>query len=378
MTGAGCGEAGCPQGDGTRLVGVGRASEAGGVQPMLRGRETGPAAGLPTGGRAVDGRGPAAGRRPDGEPAGPATWLGRLGVRPGELVRRAMLDRAGVSPREIAASLDLGELERVRRGIYRALPSDDLPDGRYLARARAVHLLDPDRVITGTAAVALLGLPVIGRPASIHVALDGRGGASRRSIARTTARPPTDQVMWVPSGSIATPARAALDAARLDSLRAGVVAADAALVRGMTTPDELDRVARSMAGLRGVGRARLCSSLASAGSQSPGESWSAVVLHGHGVPSPQRQVEIHDALGLIGRVDFWWPLARVAGEFDGRVKYGRQNLSGRPPEEVLWDEKRREDRLRATGVQVVRWTAADLHHPADWLARLRAALSSPG
>lgn len=303
---------------------------------------------------------------------------GLLGVRPGELVRRARLDRAGVSPREIAASLDHGELERVRRGVYRALPSGDVPDGRYLARARAVHLLDPDRVITGTAAVVLLGLPVIGRPTAIHVALDGRGGASRRSIARTTARPPADQVTRVSSGSVATAARAALDAARLDSLLAGVVAADAALVRGMTTPDELVRVARSMSGLRGVGRARLCSSLASAGSQSPGESWSAVVLHEHGVPSPQRQVEILDARGQIGRVDFWWSLARVAGEFDGKVKYGRQNPSGRSPEDVLWDEKRREDRLRATGVQVVRWTAADLHHPTAWLTRLRAALSGPG
>src|SRR5674476_401682 len=48
-----------------------------------------------------------------------------------------------------------------------------------------------------------------------------------------------------------------------------------------------------------------------------------------------------------GRVDFWWPGARVVGEFDGRVKYGRANPSGRPPEDVLWDEKLREDRLRA-------------------------------
>ncbi len=99
-------------------------------------------------------------------------------------------------------------------------------------------------------------------------------------------------------------------------------------------------------------------------------------MHEHGIPRPKRQQEIFDASGLIGRVDFWWPELRTVGEFDGRVKYGRANPSGRPPEDVLWDEKRREDRLRVAGLNVVRWITQDLRRPADWIARLKAALAS--
>ena len=36
-------------------------------------------------------------------------------------------------------------------------------------------------------------------------------------------------------------------------------------------------------------------------------------------------------------------------------------------------EKRREDRLRALGYEVVRWTWADLLNPARFIARLKAA-----
>lgn len=94
------------------------------------------------------------------------------------------------------------------------------------------------------------------------------------------------------------------------------------------------------------------------------------MLHEHGVPRPERQQPFADSAGFIGRTDFWWPGTRVAGEFDGRIKYGRTNPSGRPPEDVLWDEKLREDRLRAVGVGVVRWTTADLRRPGPWIRRV--------
>ncbi len=57
------------------------------------------------------------------------------------------------------------------------------------------------------------------------------------------------------------------------------------------------------------------------------------------------------------------------------MKYGRTNPSGRAPEDVLWDEKLREDRIRGAGLSVVRWVTDDLRSPSAWLPRLRAALS---
>jgi very-short-patch-repair endonuclease len=75
------------------------------------------------------------------------------------------------------------------------------------------------------------------------------------------------------------------------------------------------------------------------------------------------QVRLFDELGLMGRVDFLVG-EKVVVEFDGLVKY--EGAQGR---EALAAEKRREDRLRAAGYEVVRLTWADLDRP-DRVARM--------
>lgn len=68
----------------------------------------------------------------------------------------------------------------------------------------------------------------------------------------------------------------------------------------------------------------------------------------------------------------------MAVEFDGQVKY-TDPWRGRTPERVLWEEKRREDELRALDIRVVRIVDADL--VGGWPAtegRLRTLLASPG
>ena len=81
----------------------------------------------------------------------------------------------------------------------------------------------------------------------------------------------------------------------------------------------------------------------------------------------------------MGVVDGWFDEAAVAVEFDGRVKYSNP-WRGRSPEQVLWDEKRREDELRALDIRVVRVAEADVHLPRWALVeeRLRGLLASPG
>lgn len=155
---------------------------------------------------------------------------------------------------------------------------------------------------------------------------------------------------------------------------AAVAAADVALCRGSTTEIQLASFCSRLVGTKGVDRARRSVRLANRLSESPGESWSAVVIDDLGFPAPERQHEIWDRDGLAGRSDFWWEGSRVVGEFDGRVKYGRESPAGRAPEDVLWAEKRREDRIRATGVTVARWTAAELARPARLAELLGAAL----
>ena len=60
--------------------------------------------------------------------------------------------------------------------------------------------------------------------------------------------------------------------------------------------------------------------------ESVGESRSlALFLHEH-LPLPEPQVDIHDARGFAGRVDFLWREQRTIGEFDGRIKYTKNSF----------------------------------------------------
>ena len=78
-----------------------------------------------------------------------------------------------------------------------------------------------------------------------------------------------------------------------------------------------------------------------------------------GLPRPELQVEIHGPAGFLGRVDAWYEDAALAIEFDGRVKYVDPRHASAPGK-VLWDEKRREDAMRAVGVRFVRIANEDL------------------
>ena len=57
------------------------------------------------------------------------------------------------------------------------------------------------------------------------------------------------------------------------------------------------------------------------------------------------------------------------------MKYGRALRVGQDLEEVLFDEKVREDALRDCGWQVVRWTSPDLRQPQALVARLTRAFA---
>ena len=59
----------------------------------------------------------------------------------------------------------------------------------------------------------------------------------------------------------------------------------------------------------------------------------------------------------------------MAGEFDGRTKYGAAGSGA----DSRWREKRREDRLRAVVAAVVRWTWEDAWLGAPMIDLLRRA-----
>ena len=88
-----------------------------------------------------------------------------------------------------------------------------------------------------------------------------------------------------------------------------------------------------------------------------------------GLPEPRLQVPLHDADGLIGVVDMLWDDLFVVGEADGLIKYDSRG--------VLIREKHREDRIRALGFGVVRWTWRELFEAPDAIARRITASGRP-
>lgn len=73
-------------------------------------------------------------------------------------------------------------------------------------------------------------------------------------------------------------------------------------------------------------------------------------------PTAELQYRVMDEMGLAAVVDFWWKDYALVGEFDGRGKYQKpEYMNGRTASQVVIDEKNRENRVRATGKDVVRW-----------------------
>ena len=143
--------------------------------------------------------------------------------------------------------------------------------------------------------------------------------------------------------------------------------ADAALRKGVDRDDLLDRTASG----RGCRMAMRALRFADARSESAGESLSRVRIHTLGLPAPDLQRTLYDDRGhFIARVDFWWEEFRLAGEFDGMVKYGANLPRGQTPAMVIAQEKQREQQIMATRKFVVRWGWENLWKPGlDLLIR---------
>lgn len=270
----------------------------------------------------------------------------------------------------------------MRRGVYLpgAQPEALLPRARHRLDCLAVllELGRPDAVVSHASAARLHGLPVrrdLDRTVRLTAPDAWRHGRGfRLNRAPLTA----DDLLDASPLRLTSAARTLVDCAREWDVEDSVVAMDAALLFGRTTPAELRSAAagvRSWPGGIGAGRAV---SLADGRAESPLETRGRLRILGAGLPSPELQVEIRVRGRLVGVADAWFDDAAVAVEFDGRVKYS-DPWRGRRPEEVLWEEKRREDELRALDIRVVRVGDADLGPRWPRIQdRLQSLVASPG
>ncbi len=283
---------------------------------------------------------------------------------------------AGLTREEIRRLVRGHAWTRIRRGAYVETPfwATADPRTRHRLLIRATLLLgDSPGVVCGRSAVAWHGLDTLSAPpAEVHVRVPAAsGGRSSGLLVRhvgqlvSALRQTDGEVVLV------TPAVAAVEMACAVPFREGVVVCDSALRSGATQQELISGLV-AVAGHPGAPRARRAVAFADRRSGSAGESVSRVVLREIGLDPEDLQTPIRDNKGLVGLTDFSWLIHHTVGEFDGRVKYGRggPNAESR---DVLWREKQREDRLRALGLEIARWTWADLGQPQEIAHRIRAA-----
>lgn len=282
----------------------------------------------------------------------------------------------GHRPDEIRHLLTRRVWRTLRRGVYvtaEELAAAERAGERHRLDCAAVlcALARPWTVLSHASAAHLQGLLVPDGSLSVVRLTDPaqwrRGRGYRVAVARV------DEVEVVSVSTLRTTSldRTLIDCAREWPLEDAVVSLDDALGRGLTTPAALRAAVLASTHWPGAAAAARAVGLADGRAESPLETRGRLRLLSSGFPVPELQVELRDARGFLGVVDAWYEDAAVAVEFDGRTKYA-DPWRGRTPEQVLWDEKRREDRIRAAGVRLVRVVSADLD--GDW-DRVRAQVA---
>jgi hypothetical protein len=284
---------------------------------------------------------------------------------------------SGYEEREIGRLVKSAEWSRLRRGVL--IATAEIPDdeaGRTIIRLRGLALVAAHTVVASHQTAATMhGLALLRPPGELlEVTRADRGsGRVEAGVHWHSAALPADHLMQINGVCCTTCARTVIDIARHGDFASGLVVAEAALNKGLTSLEDLRAVHELCLDWPGARNAGRVTSFASTLSESAGESLARIAFDAHGLPSPEQQVLIRDRAGIIARVDFLWRDKRTIGEFDGRVKYDQFAADGM---QTLYDEKRREDRLRAAGFEVVRFGWSDILGRSAWVADcVRAAFA---
>lgn len=282
---------------------------------------------------------------------------------------------AGVSDARLAALVRMGQLVRLRHGVYAtrtilAATETDAPRRHALQVAAVTAPRSRAAVASHYSAAMIHGMSLLHRPPDGTVTLTvppgTRSGAHRPGgVVRHAADLPAEHVMRRFAVPVTTAARTVVDLARAGTFMEAVVVADSALHGRATTKTELRRVLERCERWPGLGQARRAVDAANMLAESVLESCARVVFLERGLPRPELQVSV-GGREFIGRVDFFWTEYRTIAEADGPLKY-------KGPADAVAELKR--DRLlREAGYEVVHFTWKELlRDPERVVARVRGA-----
>lgn len=293
------------------------------------------------------------------------------------LITRSQALDLGLSPGEVRRLLRHHEWLPLRRGIYTTRAHWDSLD-EYVGQPRLLAVaagMAATRgwVLSHDSACHLLGLPVLRaeRPL-VHLTRPGWTNAwTEYGIRHHLAGFEQHQVVEVDGVRALDLARTAVDMAREHGLKAGVVACDAAMRKGVTTRD-LEAAYARMTSWPGIRSARTAVDLADPGAESPLESLARELVIEAGIGIPDTQFPVKTTRGL------YWADLQVGNhvvEADGEVKLRALADGGvaDDPRRSLHEEKLRERALADRGLVVTRVVWEDIwgRRRAEAIARLR-------
>jgi len=302
--------------------------------------------------------------------------LQAIADRQGGIVLRRQAIAVGYSPAELRALLRPGgEWAAARRGAYaesHVIEAASATD-RLIAKDWAAHLVTRvPHVMSHDSAARLHRLPLIEpESAESHITRPRLSGArSEFGIRHHLSRRP---VSAEDVGGLITTgkARTVIDLGRWHGYAQCVVAADAAIRAGIPRGDLVAELERESAwpSTAAVGAAI---SFADGGAENLAESLSRILVSELDLGPVETQFAVLIADGRI----VWCDL-RVGChvfEFDGKIKFTPVDQGGvarKPPEQVLWDERKRQQLVCAVGLGMSRLTWSDLHGPARERAKNR-------
>ncbi|WP_018603846.1 type IV toxin-antitoxin system AbiEi family antitoxin domain-containing protein [Mycobacterium sp. 155] len=216
--------------------------------------------------------------------------------------------RSVMSRKTLAALVRSGQILRVCRGVY----SDHVP-GTFDRLAALDILTSMPIVACMNTAAELYGFDTE-HDDRVHILDPGlRIRPDDGLMVHQRVGAPLKRV----SGRLATtPAWTAVELARTLRRPRALAILDAALHVGACGTAELDSAVREQKGRRGIVAVRDLLAHADARAESPMESEMRLVFIDWCVPRPELQYEIIDRHGDRWRVDFAWPDAKVAAEYD--------------------------------------------------------------
>lgn len=273
------------------------------------------------------------------------------------ILTRSQAEDAGLSPSAIRHLINTGALVVLRRGVYvdgELWRSLDVHRGQPRLRTRAALVkLRRGWVVSHDSAAHELTLDILATPdPHVHITRPGFTAAwTDYGVKHHLARFADEQVVHVDDLPVLGLARTAVDIAREHGTPYGEVACDSAMRRGVGRA-ELEEAAEVMRSWPHVNRARAAIDFARPGTGSAAETLGRLLVKELGIDAPlEVQFPVRRPSGRVAWLDI--VLGCHDFEVDGKGKYTPVELGGfadRPPEEVLWDEKRRERDLHRLGV----------------------------